>query len=370
VSVVIRAASSLGTRGDRLVIADVALLYGERSGGIRTYLDEKARFAADTGAFEHHVIVPAKRERHRGGRHEVRALRLVASNGYRLPLGVGAVKQTLRAIRPHVVLLHDPFWRPLGVTTESHRLGAHVVAVHHASAAMNAAGLPGPDAVYLPLFKRVYTHAYEQVDTIMSVVDSRRDSGREAALPLRLGLHPAFRPGPAIRRNHVLYAGRLAWEKGIFHLLEAAAIARDPWKLWLVGDGPAYGSVRARASRLGIVNRVSFRPYTKDKVALARLYREAACVVMPGPHETFGLVALEAAASGGRVVACDSAPSARVAGELVETFTAADPSDLCRAIERAVAGEPSPGKAAALADRLTWKRVFEAELDDLGRVLG
>lgn len=351
------------------MIADVALLYGERSGGIRTYLDEKARFAAATGAFEHHTIVPARCERHRNGHHEVRALRLVASNGYRLPLGAGAVKQTLRAIRPHVVLLHDPFWRPLGVTSEAHRLGAHVVAVHHASAAMNAAGLPGPDAVYLPLFRRVYRHAYEQVDTIMSVVDSRPDSGRDATLSLRFGLHPAFRPGPGIRREHVLYAGRLAWEKGIFHLLEAAAMAPDPWKLWLVGEGPAYRAIRARATRLGIADRVSFRPYTKDRVALARLYREAACVVMPGPHETFGLVALEAAASGGRVVACDSAPSARVAGELVETFAAADPVDLLRAIERATRREPSPGAAAALAEGLTWKRVFEAELDDLGRLL-
>ena len=44
----IGAATSRGVRSDRLVIADVALLYGERSGGIRTYLDEKARFAAAT----------------------------------------------------------------------------------------------------------------------------------------------------------------------------------------------------------------------------------------------------------------------------------------------------------------------------------
>jgi alpha-1,6-mannosyltransferase len=363
------AATSRGIRRDRLVIADVALLYGERSGGIRTYLDEKARFAASTGAFEHHVIVPARRERHVDGRHEVRALRLVASNGYRLPLGVGAVKQTLRTIRPHVVMLHDPFWRPLGVTSEAHRVGAHVVAVHHASAAMNAAGLPGPDAVYLPLFRRVYRHAYEQVDSIMSVIDSRPDSGREATLPLRLGLHPAFRPGPSIRREHVMYVGRLAWEKGIFHLLEAASMAPDPWRLWLVGDGPAYRALRTRATRLGLAGRVSFRPYTKDRFALARLYREAACVVMPGPHETFGLVALEAAASGARVVASESAPSARLAGDIVQTFAPGDPRDLLRAIDRARATDPSSAAAAELADRLSWKQVFAAEFDDLARLL-
>jgi hypothetical protein len=36
----------------------VALFYGERSGGIRTYLDAKVEHAQRTGAFEHHLIVP------------------------------------------------------------------------------------------------------------------------------------------------------------------------------------------------------------------------------------------------------------------------------------------------------------------------
>jgi hypothetical protein len=34
-----------------LRITDVAIFYGERSGGIRTYLEAKAAYAARTGAF-------------------------------------------------------------------------------------------------------------------------------------------------------------------------------------------------------------------------------------------------------------------------------------------------------------------------------
>jgi alpha-1,6-mannosyltransferase len=354
----------------QLVVADVTLLYGERSGGIRTYLDEKARFAAATGAFEHHVIVPGRRERHTAGRHELRAVRLVTSNGYRLPLGAGSVKDTLRAIRPDVVMLHDPFWRPLGITAEAHRLGARVVAVHHASVAMNAAGVPGPDGIYRPLLRRVYKHAYEHVDAVMSVVDSRPDSGRDATLPLRLGLHPAFRPGPAIRRDHVLYAGRLAWEKGVLDLLEAAAVAGEPWPLWIVGDGPAGRAVRNRIERLGLERRVSLMPFVSDRFELARMYREAACVVQPGPHETFGLVAVEAAASGARVVASASAPSTRALGKLVKTFAPGDHVGLARAIDRARASRTDSASAAALADSLAWPRVFAAELEDLTRLIG
>jgi alpha-1,6-mannosyltransferase len=148
------------TSSERPVVVDVALFYGERSGGIRTYLDEKARFAASSAAFEHHTIVPGRRERHERGRHEVRSLGFHTSNGYRIPLGVGALKETLRALRPDYVLLHDPFWRPHGVTRAAHALGARVIAVHHASPALNAAALPGPDALYLPLLRAVYRRAY------------------------------------------------------------------------------------------------------------------------------------------------------------------------------------------------------------------
>src|ERR1700744_2848752 len=96
-----------------LRIADVTLFYGERSGGIRTYLEAKAAFAARTGRFEHHLVIPGKITTHDGGGgHEHRSLRLAASNGYRLPLGGGGLQATLNALAPDVVLLHDPFWTP------------------------------------------------------------------------------------------------------------------------------------------------------------------------------------------------------------------------------------------------------------------
>lgn len=342
----------------RPVVADVAMFYGERSGGIRTYLNEKANYAAG-GAFEHHVIVPGRHERHEGGRHEVRSLRLAASNGYRLPLGVGALKDTLRRLRPDFVLLHDPFWGPHGITQLAHRLGARVVAVHHASPALNAAAIPGPDRLYTPALKRVYRRAYRRVDAVMSVVDPEPDSGRRATIPLRFGIHRAFRPQPTERDGHLLYVGRLSREKRIGDLLAAAsALDRD---VLVVGDGPARRTLeRCGSARLG--------GFVSDREELAGLYRRAACVVDPGPHETFGLVVYEAAASGAKVVACDSTPSAAVADGLIETYAAADVGGLVRAISRAIERPDEPATATALADRSCWRRVFEAELDELRRL--
>jgi alpha-1,6-mannosyltransferase len=349
-----------------LRIVDVALFYGERSGGIRTYLDAKVRHARATGAFEHHVVVPGPRERHRDGRHELPSLRLAASNGYRLPLGVGALKRTLERLRPHVVLLHDPFWAPLHVTEAAHALGAKVVAVHHGSAALDAAGMRGPRRPWEALFRAWLRRAYAPVDAIASVVDPQLDCGRAASFPLRLGLHEAFRPQTGVARgDHVLYVGRLAREKGVFRLLEAAARADDPWPLRLIGSGPAEDQLRRRAKALGIGRRVSFHPFVADRARLARAYGGARCVVMPGEHETFGLVALEAAASGARVVACASAPSSELLGDVAHTFAAGDTDGLGAAVAAARAARPDPVAAASLCWRLGWDRLFAQELADL-----
>jgi alpha-1,6-mannosyltransferase len=362
----VRADAAPNPRRRRTVIADVAMFYGPRSGGIRTYLNEKARVAAETGAFEHHVIVPGPRERQKGGWHETPSLRLAASNGYRIPLGMRALKRALRSIRPDFVLLHDPFWRPHGVTELAHELGATVIAVHHASPALNAAAIPGPDRLYVPVLRRIYRHAYRGVDAVMSVVDSREDTGREATIPLRFGLDPVFRPAPATRGSHLLYVGRLSLEKRIKDLFEAAMRFHPPRPVVVVGEGPARRALLAEAARAGLRD-VSFRPFVSDREALARLYREAGCVVDPGPHETFGLVVFEAAASGACVVAVDSTPSGGMSDGLIETFPAADVERLVDSIRRAERRTDRAPAAAALADRSRWERVFDIELEELTR---
>ena len=349
-----------------LRVADVALFYGGRSGGIRTYLDEKAAYAAGTGAFEHHLIVPGRQRRSAGRRHELPSVSVAGSNGYRWPLGARALAETLRRVRPDVVLLHDPFWHPHETTEVAHRLGAAVVMVHHGSVDLNAHAFPGPTGLYARAFRAWLRRAYEPADAVMAACDPWPDCGRSVTAPLRFGLHPAFRPQPNIaRRDHVLYVGRLGREKGIFELLEAAARSREPWPLELIGAGTAGDAVAAHVRRLGLERRVSFRPYLADRRALARAYASARCVVMPGAYETFGLVAFEAAASGASTVACASAPSARLLGPLAHTFEPGDVAGLAAAIERARAAEPDHVAAALLAAEHTWARAFAAELADL-----
>lgn len=345
-----------------LRVVDVALFYGERSGGIRTYLDAKAAYAERTGAFEHRLVVPGPRRDVSGTRCELPSLRVTPSNGYRWPLGSRALVDLLRDLRPDVVLLHDPFWAPRAVQA----LDVPIVMVHHGSLALDAAALPGPAKLYTPTLGAWLRRAYAGADAIMSACDPRPDTGREATLPLRLGLDSAFYPeGDERRGDHVLYVGRLSREKGVFGLLEAAARATTPWPLHLMGAGAAADAVAARVRRLGLSGRVRTLPYERDREALASAYRSARCVVMPGELETFGLVAFEAAASGASTVACETAPAAHALGPLAHTFAPGDPDDLLAAIERARTAAPNRLLAARFAAANRWERAFSAELEDL-----
>jgi alpha-1,6-mannosyltransferase len=243
-----------------------------------------------------------------------------------------------------------------------------VIAVHHATPALGAAAIPGPDALYKPILRRVYHHAYRTVDAVMSVVDSERDSGRAATIRLRFGVDPAFAPAPAPHAEHHLYVGRLSLEKRIDDLFAAATLLDPPRPVLVVGDGPARHTLMARASQLVTERRVRFQPFVQARTELAALYREAACVVDPGPHETFGLVVFEAAASGARVVACDDTPAAAAADGLIDTFAAGDVHDLARAIMTALKRPERPSAAAALAERSQWERIFADELETIQRL--
>jgi alpha-1,6-mannosyltransferase len=345
-------------RARRRVVVDVALWYGPQSGGIRTYLDAKAAYAAQSEEFEHHLVVP--------GSHGLRSLSLAASNGYRVPLGFGAVEEVLRGLRPDVIYAHDPFWALLAALSTD----APVVAVHHASSDLEAAALRGPHRLYRRTFESWRRRGYARAAAVMTA-GARAPSGARRVLPLRFGLDPVFRPQPGVRRGReVLYAGRLSREKGVLDLVAAAALPGGPeWPLRIVGCGPSEGAVQSLIQRRALAWRTRTEPFIADRPALARAYAGASCVVMPGAYETFGLVALEAAACGARVVACSTAPSARTVADVAHTFAPGDVRGLAAAIAAARAAAPDLGAARRIAEAHTWQRAFESEARELEELL-
>ncbi len=315
-----RSARRIG-RSRPLTVVDVALRARDHRRGTREYIGAKRDYARDSGAFVHHAVIPGTRERHGAGVHELPALGGILRAARRSAPALRGLDRTLREIGPDLVLLHEPDGDRPALERMSERAGARLVGV---------------------------------------------GGGQRGSIPLRRGLHRAFHPGRhASRRRHVLYAGSLDHGKGIPNLLDATALTHGAWPLRIVGAGPEHNRLRRQVQRLGLTRHVAFLPYVRDRERLARMYAEASCVVVPGEAETYGLVALEAAACGTPVVCCDTAPVVEALGELAETFTPGDIPALAAAIDRARARSIDPLAAARLVAGYSWERVLQAELRDL-----
>jgi glycosyltransferase involved in cell wall biosynthesis len=140
------------------------------------------------------------------------------------------------------------------------------------------------------------------------------------------GVDPAFGPGANGAREYLLYVGAIQARKNPLAAAEAAATVGLP----LVVAGPEREPALARElERRG----VDLRGYVvKDE--LARLYRGAACLVLPSRYEGFGLPVLEAMACGTPVVANPDPALREVAGDAA---VYAEPGGLVEAIRRALA---------------------------------
>ncbi|HUC20748.1 MAG TPA: glycosyltransferase family 4 protein, partial [Candidatus Polarisedimenticolaceae bacterium] len=111
------------------------------------------------------------------------------------------------------------------------------------------------------------------------------------------------------KREDIVFLGRLEREqKGLDLLLEAYALIAPQTKanLILIGDGPAERWLRTRIAELGLAHRVKLTGRVDGKQKHAALAR-AKVVAMPSRFETFGMVAVEAFATGTPVVAFDIA---------------------------------------------------------------
>ena len=183
--------------------------------------------------------------------------------------------------------------------------------------------------------------APQRVRVIPGATDTRRFSpeGGKAAARRRLGL--------PLRRPILLVVRRLVARMGLDALLEAMpeVLRAAPRVLLLLGGaGPLRAQLEQRARELSLGEAVRFLGYVSPE-DLPVYYRAADLFVLPTRSlEGFGLVTIEALASGTPVVGTP-------VGGTVEILTALEPGLL--------AADTSP---AALAERVTWWLTHRAEL--------
>ncbi|MDV3126343.1 glycosyltransferase [Mycobacterium sp. 21AC1] len=364
-------------------VVQVANFYGPRSGGLRTAVD---RLGAEYSAAGHEVylIVPGARPA-RGVlpsgvvRIALPAKLIPFTGGYRAVLP-GPVTALLSRLAPDALEVSDrltlrslgPWGRRHGVATVmiSHerldRLVAQIMPRGMARAVANAANrrtAANYDAV-------VCTTAFarEEFDRI--------GASNVATVPLGVDLE-LFHPNRRCERMRqrwafpdqtlLVHCGRLSVEKHAHRSIAAVAALRDSGldaRLVVVGEGPMRARLERQAARLP----VAFTGYVGCRDTVATILASADVALAPGPHETFGLAALEALACGTPAVVSRTSALA----EILTADCGATANNDARAIADAVASVMSRperfrrSSARRRAEQFTWPRAAAGMLDVLG----
>jgi glycosyltransferase involved in cell wall biosynthesis len=166
--------------------------------------------------------------------------------------------------------------------------------------------------------------------------------------------HPAFADLP---RPILLNVGRVAPEKN----LEAFLDADVPGTKVVVGDGPSLDELRARYPQAVFLGSLAGEE-------LAAAYRSADCFVFPSLTDTFGMVIIEALASGLTVAAFPVAGPLDIVGrhgrgvrdDMPATIAAIE-EDLTLAIDKALRLDRT--SAAVFGARFTWERATDQFLE-------
>jgi glycogen(starch) synthase len=144
----------------------------------------------------------------------------------------------------------------------------------------------------------------------------------------------------------VLLVGRLVYEKGFHLALDALArVVKHPGNVRYVvaGTGSAEAELKRQARALGLTRHGSFLGWVGDDT-LHCLYRAAQVVIVPSIYEPFGLVALEAMASGCLCVVADTGGLREVVppgGAVGLRFRSRDATALGRVLEEVLTDDPA-----------------------------
>jgi D-inositol-3-phosphate glycosyltransferase len=282
---------------------------------------------------------------------------------------------------PPVDVLHGNYWLSGAVAHRlKHTLDLPLVATFHTLARVKAEAGIDDDEEHRT---RVEQETVACADLMLaSTTDERAqladlysaDADRIEIVPPGVD-HLVFSPGDRFEARHklgidaprvLLFIGRIQPLKGIDLAVRCLAALDDP-KAMLVVVGGASGRdgaaeldrVRVLAQDLGVAKQVRWvRPQRHDR--LADYYRAADVCIVPSRSESFGLVALEAAACGTPVVAAAVGGlrflvDDHATGYLVETRApAAYAAPVQRLLDDSALAAEMGANAAAESLRYSW----------------
>jgi alpha-1,6-mannosyltransferase len=340
-------------------VLDITEFFGDTTGGVRTYLLEKARYVQRRPGLRQVLVVPGAEDEilEASG---VRCYRLhgpsiPTQKPYRFMLATRSTTRIVAHERPDLIEVGSAWCAPWLVHLATRGLRVPAVWFYHSNFPRIIAPRPHAagwarltaSALAWRYVRRLGGLVRATIAPTRTVVRELESAGVANVHHVPLGVdldrfHPRHRERAVETRRRfglgdgplALYVGRMAAEKDIDLLLEGwlQVERRIGARLVLVGAGPALRWLRRTKGG----RRATWLPYQRDRDLLADLYGAVDLYVAPGSAETFGLSAMEGLASGLPVLSVDrggvaEAVSLSRAGRL---YTSGDPGDLAtRAIE-------------------------------------
>jgi alpha-1,6-mannosyltransferase len=380
-----------------LGVLDISEFFGETTGGVRTYLLEKARYVQRHPLLRQILVVPGARDEILEG-NGVRCYRLHGApiptqKPYRFMLATQSTSRIVAHERPSLIEVGSAWCAPWLVRLARRRLDVPTVWFYHSNFPRIIA--PRPEAAGLArraasaaawrYVRRLGRQVHTTIAPSETVAGELRKAGLENVVCVPLGVdldrfNPARRAQAAETRRRAglpdgvlaMYVGRIAGEKDIDVLLRGwlEVQRRTGARLVIVGDGPA------RRTLVGAPggDQVIWLPFERDRDRLAELYGAVNLYVAPGPAETFGLASLEAMASGLPVLSVNQGGVAETVNRsgAGACYRSGDAADLARTAEQLLSTDLAElgGIARSYAEtHHGWTTVFDRLFSVYRRVL-
>jgi alpha-1,6-mannosyltransferase len=364
-------------------IVQLANFYGPRSGGLRTALHHLgAGYVA--GGHEVALVVPGPRRSDETMPSGVRRIMLPAAKipytgGYRA-VDPCRVRALLDGLRPDRIEVSDRLsLRGMGRWAAARGVPSVVISHERLDRLLHQFLLPGPAA------RRVADWANRRMaasyDTVVCTTRFAREEfdriGASNVVQVPLGVDLAtFAPShrdPALRAElargadaMLVHCGRLSPEKHVQRCVDTVAELHESdrrVRLVIAGDGPCRAALQRRAAGLP----VTFLGFVPGRGEVATLLATSDVSLAPGPHETFGLAALEALASGTPVVVSRSSALSEIIRPTCGAAVADHAPAFADAVSRLLAA-PEPARRAAArarAEDFAWPTAVTGMLQAL-----
>jgi len=256
-----------------------------------------------------------------------RSVNLTSKVKYPLPIPLSfKVKKIITEFNPDIVHFHHPFLLSSPAIMYGKKLGIPKILTLHTQYEQYAYYVsPVPERITQEAIKMIISNLAYKTDCITTPSDSMKKIMENYGIKNRIEVIPnaihliSFKEDDESKRTEIkkkynlkeddkiiLFVGRIAREKSIDKIIEALAIIKrkgiSKVKLLIVGRGPAMDELKQLIQSLGIEEEVIFTGAVSNE-EIQHYYKMAYLFTITSTSESFGIVIIEALASGIPVLA-------------------------------------------------------------------